>query len=83
MAKYTATEMMDAYNAGIGNEIYYEESFGFCAGDTVTIFDRNGTKWYEVRMKSATSGKIVKQFVKIDNSKHKAAMRKAMKSVGW
>ena len=83
MVKYQVTEMMDAYNVTVGKEIYFSESFGFSAGDVLTVYDRNGVKWYEVNMKSATVGIYTKQFVKIDNSAHKAAMQKAIESVGW
>ena len=83
MANYQATEKMDAHNITIGQEIYFAESFGFRAGDILTIYDRNGVKWHEVKMKNATTGIYTKQFVKIDNSAHKAAMRKAMETVGW
>ncbi len=82
MAKYQAEEMMDAHNVAVGKETYFAESLGFCANDVIVIYDRNGVKWYEVKMKSATSGIITKQFVKIDNSEHKAAMTKAMESFG-
>ena len=82
MAKYQVTEMMDAHNIAVGRETYFSESFGFSAGDVLTVYDRNGVKWYEVNMKSATVGIYTRQFAKIDNSAHKVAMQKAMESVG-
>lgn len=75
--------MMDAHNITIGQETHFANGFGFHAGDTITIYDRNGVKWYEVKMKDSTIGIYTKQFVKIYNSEHKAAMQKAMESVGW
>ncbi|MFZ5589650.1 MAG: hypothetical protein ACOY4M_08455 [Pseudomonadota bacterium] len=63
MTKYKTTEMMDAYNITVGKEIYFSENV-FRAGDVVTIYDRNGVKWYEVKMKNSTTGICTKQFVK-------------------
>lgn len=83
MAMFQVTEMMDAYNITIGQESHFANGFGFRAGDTITIYDRNDVKWCEVKMKNETTGVYTRQFVKIDNSAHKAAMKKAMESVGW
>lgn len=83
MARYQATEMMDAHNITVGQEAYFAESFGFRAGDVLTVYDRNDVRWYEVKMRNSTTGIYTRQFVKIDDSAHKAAMQKAMEIVKW
>ena len=58
MGKYNVQKLMEHYHVRIGDKVSFERAFS--KGDTVTIYDKNMVKWYDVKMNRTHAGVISK-----------------------